>query len=502
MTKYNNVPLQFDVTLYGTLEPFDESKSKCRVRIFYKGLNRNRTYISEDFANQLIASLPYSPVKGIFNSDEVDFEGHGEKNTDGKIYGLVMAEPNFAWEDHLDSDGITRTYACADVLLYTGLYNEAKLVPESSQSMEINPFTYEGEWRIWEEDGQPYYFFKKGSLFGLQVLGTDVEPCFEGAAFYNLVFEKLQNDFLPLMDYVKENMKKKEERITMDRILFRLSDNQKAQKIWDSINPNFNEEGGWKIDYFISEVYDDYALVIGDEGYKRAYYEKNDEADSVTISKMESCYVTDVTETEMKALEVMKSAAGSYEEFAQTATDNMALISEKTTEIETLTNSLNEANEALSAAQVTIEENNGKIEELTNNLSEKDNAIEEINTKYSTLESEKVELENSISDLKNENEELANFKVEVETNEKKAILGKYTQFLTETVIKELNEKLGTFSVEEFKKEVCTAAVEQNGETLFNKSGDQQIYFKGDVDDSKGVTGVERILDKYKNGGNK
>ena len=51
MDNINKVPLSFDVKLYGKLEQFDDSKSKCRVRIFYKGLNRNRTYISEDFAN-------------------------------------------------------------------------------------------------------------------------------------------------------------------------------------------------------------------------------------------------------------------------------------------------------------------------------------------------------------------------------------------------------------------------------------------------------------------
>ena len=51
-----------DVTLYGNAEEITPTLSKCRVRIFYKGLNRNRTYISDDFANQLIASLPYTPV--------------------------------------------------------------------------------------------------------------------------------------------------------------------------------------------------------------------------------------------------------------------------------------------------------------------------------------------------------------------------------------------------------------------------------------------------------
>lgn len=51
MNNTPKVPLTFDVDLYGNLEQYDESKSKCRVRIFYKGLNRNRTYISDDFAN-------------------------------------------------------------------------------------------------------------------------------------------------------------------------------------------------------------------------------------------------------------------------------------------------------------------------------------------------------------------------------------------------------------------------------------------------------------------
>nr|DAI82448.1 MAG TPA: hypothetical protein [Caudoviricetes sp.] len=42
---------ELDVTLYGNVETISDTLSKCRVRIFYKGLNRNRTFISEDFAN-------------------------------------------------------------------------------------------------------------------------------------------------------------------------------------------------------------------------------------------------------------------------------------------------------------------------------------------------------------------------------------------------------------------------------------------------------------------
>ena len=133
----DDVCLALDVTTYGQVEKLTDTLSKCRVRIFYKGMNRNRTYISEDFANQLIASLPYAPIKGIFNYGDVDFEDHGEDNTDGRVYGIVPENPNFAWEKHLDDDGVEREYATADVILFTGLYPEANLIPGKSQSMEI-----------------------------------------------------------------------------------------------------------------------------------------------------------------------------------------------------------------------------------------------------------------------------------------------------------------------------------------------------------------------------
>lgn len=201
---------KLDVTLYGNLESISDTLSKCRVRIFYKGLNRNRTFISESFANQLIESLPYAPIKGIFDKEEIDFDDHGEKNSDGKIYGVIAEDPHFAWEPHVDKDGVERIYACADVILYTALYPEANLVCGKSQSMEIHKKGLEGEWKLWHEDGQPYFEFQKGHLLGLQILGNEVEPCFEGSAFFSLY-----KDAKDLYDYIK-NFSKKEESISME----------------------------------------------------------------------------------------------------------------------------------------------------------------------------------------------------------------------------------------------------------------------------------------------
>jgi len=65
----------FKITVYGDLEPFSEVISKARCRIFYKGANRNGTFITDEFANKLLSTIPYTPVKGIY--DGVDYTDHG-----------------------------------------------------------------------------------------------------------------------------------------------------------------------------------------------------------------------------------------------------------------------------------------------------------------------------------------------------------------------------------------------------------------------------------------
>ena len=131
-----------------------------------------------------MATVPYTPVKGIWDEAKGDFLDHGESRTQGKIYGVVLAEPNFAWEDFVDKDGVTRTYACVDVLVYTEIYPEAKYIIGKSLSMELLPKTIKGKWE--DRDGARVFVFSEASFAGLQALGDDVEPCFEGAAFFEL----------------------------------------------------------------------------------------------------------------------------------------------------------------------------------------------------------------------------------------------------------------------------------------------------------------------------
>ncbi len=206
-----SIPTVFDVEIFGDVEQLNETVSKARCRVFYKYANRNGGYITDSFAENLLSTIPYAPIKGIYDPDEGDFTGHGMARTEGRIYGVVMAEPNFAWETHTDADGIAREYACVDVLLFTALYPVAKNIVGKSLSMELYENSIVGEWKVINDN---YFFvYEKACFLGLQVLGDNVEPCFEGASFFSLV-----NSIQELVNEMKEftKVQRGEGGITMD----------------------------------------------------------------------------------------------------------------------------------------------------------------------------------------------------------------------------------------------------------------------------------------------
>ena len=188
------IPTTFVGEIAEGLTQVSSEISKTRLRIFYKGFNRNQGYITDEFAEKLLSSLPYTPVVGIFNDLVKDFGGHNQDRNVARIYGVVPQDPHFAWEDHLDSDGVMRTYACTDVYLFTGRYDAAKLIPGKQQSMELDTSTIRGDWQVINEYGQEGFVYTDARFIGLSVLGDDKTPCFEGSAFYELVSQF--NDFM------------------------------------------------------------------------------------------------------------------------------------------------------------------------------------------------------------------------------------------------------------------------------------------------------------------
>ena len=452
----------FSLSIYGDITNYNEVLSKARCRIFYTGPNRNGTYITEEFAEKLVSTLPYVPVKGIYDTMKDDFTDHGRERYEGRIYGIVPENPNFAWEKHLDIDGVERTYACTDVFLFTGLYKqEAFDIVQKSQSMELYADSIEGEWQF--INGKRFFVFTNGRFLGLQALGEDYEPCFEGAAFYTLVdsVKTLMADLEKTDTFQKQNLGGEK------HMNFKLSDNQKYNMLWTLLNPRFNEENEYTMDYAVCDVYDAYAVVFKFETgeYERAYYTKNDETDSLSIDKMEVCYIIDVNADEKHALDVLHAMNG----------DTYEKIDEVVTGLQTEVEEFNSKKEENDSTIATLQQDKERLE----------SELEEVNSNYTTA------LE-TIDTLNSENESLNTFKAEAELKEKEAVLEKYTVLLDEEEINSFRDKIDEFTKEELDKELAFVLVQTKSTIFTNEDGGYVPK------DEPKLTGIEAILERQKN----
>lgn len=452
---------EFSVQVYGNLDKYNDVLSKARVRIFYKGANRNGTYITDEFADKLISSLPYVPVKGIYDEEDEDFTDHGVRRNEGRIYGIVPENPNFAWETHLDEDGVERTYACADVLLFTALYGESFQISGKAQSMELYQNSLRGDFQI--INGQKYFVFSDGCFLGLQALGDGVEPCFEGASFFSL-YDSL-TEMVRKLDAYNLNNNKGEQGMVIN---FKLSDNQKYNMIFDLVNPNFNEAGGWVIEEMIDQVYDEYAIgyLMNENKHERIYYTKNDDTDSLQIDKREDCYIVDVNGREKEVLSTVQKLNGNTFEKLDEKFENAEKVEKENSEF-----------------TQKITEQEATISTLT---MEKENLSTELNTvkeNYQALDSEKTKLENQIN-------ELNEYKLGKEREEKEEIIDKYSTQLSKETLDQFKEKIDEYTKDDLDKELAYTLVTSKP-SIFNLKAGENIIPK---DTPK--TGVEAILDKH------
>ena len=481
-----NIITDFPVTIYGNLEKYSETISKGRCRVFYKYGNRNGTYITDEFAEELLSTIPYAPVKGIYEYEEEDYTDHGKKRSEGRIYGIVPADPHVTWEQHEDEDGVVRTYACVDVLIYTGLYTEAHNIIGKSQSMELYSPSIKGDWKI--INGRKFYVFSAGQFLGLQVLGDTVEPCFEGAAFFSL-YEDLKKMVAQIEKY-NLNLHNGGKKM----LNYKLSDNAKFNAIWSLLNVNYTEAGQWLIEYDICEIYDEYAVVRNySEGiFERVYYTKNDENDSVELGERVRCYIMDVSEAEKTALDALHGLNNNtYEKVDENYSAALA-------EVEAKTGELNAANSAL---ETKIVEFNTLTETYNTEKSENETKIGELNNSIATLTTERddalsqlTESQNTVASLNEEIAGLNSFKAGVEKKEKEAVIAKYTARIDASIIESYAAKIDEYTdAKSLDKDLAYELV-SNNPSVFTAQGNPQPAY---VPKDNGASGLEGILDKYK-----
>lgn len=169
--------------------------SKCEIKVFYMGKNRNGSYISKETAYKMAKTLRCTPIVAAYNENKEDFGDHGEvlHIEDGEIkfscktvpYGFVAPDAEVWFQKFDDTNEFgeitTREYMMTTGYLWTGQYPELdKCINEGQgQSMEIDDV--DGHWT--KDSNDIEFFIINDAIFTkLCILGDDVEPCFEGAS--------------------------------------------------------------------------------------------------------------------------------------------------------------------------------------------------------------------------------------------------------------------------------------------------------------------------------
>ena len=427
--------INFSIAPVREIQEISPIISKARVRIFYTGLNRNLTYITEEFAEKLLKTLPYTPVGGLWQQDEEDFSDHGgpgESNRERfQAFGVVPENPNVTWEDHMDEDGVLRRYACCDVYLWTARYKAAREIPKKAQSMELYVNSINGEWK---RDGAVEYFeFTDGVFFGLLALGDDVDPCFEGAAFYGLdnsakeFFEELKNYTLSA----------KQELIGGTEM--------EIEKIEET--PVVEEQ--------VEEV--------------------ASEEEVVTEEATEEVQEVATEETEEEA----PAAEEAIEATEETADDNA---------VENFENEeVAEENEEETEEEAEESEESEEVEEVAEEATD-------IQAEYQSALQRIADLEAQVASYEKQVNELTTYKNDAERVKKTSLIEKYSLLLGEEACANYTAKIDEYSFEDLKKEVSVAVLECNEESLFSKNESQEVIIN--VDMTKNYGGAARLMSKY------
>ena len=275
---------------------------------------------------------------------------------------------------------------------------------------------------------------------------------------------------------------------------YKLSDNAKFNAIWSLLNVNFNEAGGWIVEYDICEIYDEYAVVKNyNEGiFERIYYTKDDATDSVELGERARCYFVDVTEAEKNALDALHNLNNNtYEKVDEVYSNALA-------EVEAKVGELSAANDALTAK---TEEFDALTETYNTEKSENETKIEELNNSIATLTTERDDAltqlndaQVSVNSLTEEVATLNSFKAEIEKKEKQAVVAKYEKLLDAEIIEAYNAKLDEYSnLTDLDKDLAYEVFSKNPSVFTVNPPAQPAYVPKDDE----LKGVEGILAKYK-----
>ena len=387
--------------------------SSCEIKVLYLGENRNHSYITKDVATEMAKTLRGAPIVGYYKEDKEDFRDHGNKmilDDEGikfecltKPYGFVAPDAQVWFQKFEDTDEfgnkIEREYLMTTGYLWTGQFEEAKLALEGRpQSMELDDETLDGHWSTNSNTGMDFFIINDAIFSKLCILGSDVEPCFEGA---RITAPEISSTFT--MD---DNFR---------RTLFTMmQDLQSALK----------------------------------GGYKMELEDKNVETEVTTAIEEE------VTPVEEPATEAPVEEAA-VEEESSTEDTEVAIDATQSGQEEYAAEEENKEESEEIIEEESAEDTETEEVEEENNDSEEN--VEEVAEDYSLLKEELNSLKASYAEMEKKYQELVTFKEAVDNEKKDALINSF-YMLSDDDKKDVIENKANYSLDEIESKLSVICV--------------------------------------------
>lgn len=435
--------------------------TKVNVWVATYGENANGSNITKEAFESAMPSLYNVPMLGEWSETIEDFKGHGGKleiSDDGikfiettKAYGVIPESCNPRWE--FDDEGVE--YLVCDGILWTGRYPEAEKVMDNlnNQSMEINVLDY-------EEDENKIMVIKNFNFTGLCILGEKTTPCFPSAkVVYSLNKEDYKKEFAMLIEEIKNidfnkggnklDERKKiiekysymnceqfneivnDESLNLDELkdrLFALSINDLERKIKEKLKEIMHTHTDWWGDtyecqkYYLTDVLptENIAICEDSENWCKYY--------GVPYSLDGDGVILDLTN-------ITRYIRGDWREYVEGETEVISNIFE-----------------------VEIKQNKEKLTGYIDSYSKKDEELLDVKVQYSDLNS-------NYNKLIEENKTLAEFKLNIEKQQKDVelndIFKEYSALSKVDGYNELFEKRYELDKEELVKSLKVLAFDNN-----------------------------------------
>ena len=267
----------------------NENFSRAKLWVYYKGETADHRYFSDDFAEKINATLPYTPVVSYYDEEKEDFVGHANQQ---QIYGIVdpCVEPTFAIRE---DDG--KEWCVAEVVLYTERPDKvgdiAKKIVGQPHSLELNPKTVKYVINYDEKKHFKNIEFTAGDFVGVSVLGKNQKPAFTGSAFFeaNEEFEnkmKLLHDYCAHKDAVNDSETNGGESMNLEEFM-KLSWGDISAKVDHAISREYaNDAYTYVVDMFEdSAIVRFYYYVGGDQKLMRVKYSCSEDGE-VTLGSV------------------------------------------------------------------------------------------------------------------------------------------------------------------------------------------------------------------------